>query len=107
MGKGINLRKDNPYSSGSILVFPNGSKALTRENLVYRPNIKDELHVLTQFDTLANLAFTKYKSSKYWWIISDINKIPNPFIMEDAQGNSLIGTAIVLPDFSALQANQL
>ena len=87
----IRLRIDNPYSTGIIQQFKNGTLALDRFKINHKPNEKDALHVVQDFDTLSSLSGKYYKNSKYWWIIADTNNIDDPFTLA-------VGTVLIIPD---------
>jgi nucleoid-associated protein YgaU len=93
----MQLRIDNPFSTGVIKSYQDSPPTLKRKAQVYTPNSRDVLHKLVNGDRLDLLAYTFYKNSKYWWVIADANAIKNPLDLQT-------GLYIRIPDLSTFQA---
>lgn len=96
----IELRENNPYSIGSVFVFEEGDYELDREPITYNPSIRDKYVTTEQGDTLGSIAWAQYGSSKYWWILADVNP--------DIEWLSPLwdiadGTTLLIPDLRKLQ----
>lgn len=96
----LRLRINNPYSSGTLMGFPDGSLALDRNKVNYVKSERDKLRVVTKQDTLDGLAFMYYGDSKFWWLIADVNKIDNPLSVPD----DYVGKVLVIPDLIMYKA---
>lgn len=92
------MRKDNPYSIGYVSEFPDGSLVLDRPRLNYVKSPLDELHVVTVWDTLWNLAYDKYGNSRFYWILQDVNKIESAFDLLP------VGSTIIIPDLQQYES---
>lgn len=90
------LRQNNPYITGYITNYPEGDQSLERFKIAYVPSVKDELHTVTDFDTLWSLSYDKYGDSKWWWVIADVNKIDHPCILQ-------VNTNIIIPDIDRIK----
>lgn len=76
----------SPYAGNALeITFKDGQKHLARRKLVHTPALDDDYHILTEHDTLGDLAFRYYGDAKYWWVIADINDIDNPLILPYAE----------------------
>lgn len=94
----LRLRIDNPYSQALIQQFKDGTLALDRFRVNYKPNDKDIIHVTQDFDTLDYLAGKYYNgNSKWWWVIFDANNLDDPFILE-------VGKTLIIPDLISFKA---
>lgn len=98
----IRLRPNNPYSNGQIVQFKDGTYSLDRAKVAYISSPNDEIHIVTNSDSLSYLAGKYYKDSKYWWLIADINDIRVNPILEFSQ--TYIGKAIIIPDLIMYKA---
>jgi nucleoid-associated protein YgaU len=98
----ISTRSDNPYVTGYIIDYYEGDRSLERFKITYKPSAGDKLHIVTDSDTLWNLAYDNYGNSKYWWIIADVNDniIEDPFILE-------LNSQIIIPDFNSIKSTIL
>jgi len=79
---------DSPFKQANIITFPDGYSILHREKIIHTAQVDDHYHLVTEFDTLGAISFKFYGTSKYWWIIADVNGIDHPLILET--GNTLI-----------------
>lgn len=93
----LGLRQDNPYAIGTILTFTEGEDTLNRPQLKHVKSPKDILHTVTDWDNLWNLSYDYYGTSKYYWVIQDINEIENAFELDS-------GTNIIIPDLDLYKA---
>lgn len=94
------LRRNNPYSIGTIINYSDGTQSLERSSLAYVATPNDKLHLVRDFDTLPDVAHLYYKDSKWWWVLMDINNIENPFLLQPGQN-------IIIPDLDRLIASAL
>lgn len=74
------------YSMGSTYTSQKSSSE-TREILDHeRPQVIPGsngliTHYIKQGDTLEGIAFRYYQDATKWWIIADVNNIPNPLFL--------------------------
>lgn len=94
------LRDDNPYSGGTVFIFPDGSMSLDRNPVVYQKSINDRYYTVGDGESLDNISYEAYASSKRWWQIADVNKVFFPFQLD-------IGVTLVIPDLDTLEINNL
>lgn len=91
----VELRTNNPYSTGEIFTFPEGDVLLDRKPLNYIKSIRDRYYTVKQEDNISNIAFQAYGNSKWWWVIADINKLDNPFDLK-------MGSTLLIADLDKL-----
>lgn len=91
----LELRINNPYSTGYIFVFPEGDSLLQRDPIPINHSVNDQYYIFIEGDTLESIAFNKYGDSKYWWIIYDVNDIDFPLQIP-------IGTVLLIPDINQI-----
>lgn len=96
----LELRENNPYSIGSLFLFPEGDYALDPGNLNYQKSIGDRYFTTEQADAIWTIADQAYGDSKQWWKIAMANKIFNPFELEP-------GTTLLIPDLDQLKLSTL
>lgn len=91
----IDLRIDNPFAYGEILVFDDGSKELQTEPFTFDKSDKDAYYNIMEGDTLSTIAGIRYGSSKWWWILyyANLSIIDNPFELA-------LGLEILIPDLN-------
>jgi len=95
----IEVAPNNLYRTGVLISYPDQSEyALMRQKIETVGTLEDEYHTVTVNDRLDTIAWKYYKdivedSSKFWWIIADVNNIYDPF---DLSG--LVGKTILIPD---------
>lgn len=94
----ISLPLSNPFASGSMIVFDDGTGELTREVSQYIPSQPDRFYTVKYDDTITQIAYQHYKDevqlpSRYWWVIADANLIDNPLDISE-----YIGKEIVIPN---------
>lgn len=77
----MELRQDNPYAYGEILEFPNGDLLLVRDRIIIPEADTDRPYTVRDGDTLSNLAGRFFGSSKWLFVILDLNPdvLVNPF----------------------------
>lgn len=97
---GVELRTDNPFSTGFVYKYEEGDESLERFKLNHVPSEKDKLHTVRDYDNLSDISFDYYGNSKYWWIIADINNIDNPFEL-------LVNSNLIIPDLDSIKASAL
>lgn len=102
----IELRQNNVYRNGVITTFiESNENILLRDKLNIENFVNNQYHIVTDFDRLDLLAYKYYSeivddSSKYWWVIADINNIMNPLDLSE-----LVGTQIIIPDLLRIIIN--
>lgn len=95
----LELRGNNLYRNGEIIVFDNtDEKLLHRELLSIKGTVKDTYYTVKMNDRIDLIAFNHYKNqvedaSKYWWVIADANNITNPLDLSE-----YIGKEILIPN---------
>lgn len=88
------------YSDGSINIFSDGSRQLTRRRAKYVPTVSDFWHTLTEGQSLFELANQYYGSESIWWLIADANSIVNPLKLSD-----LVGRYLLIPNYDTYSFN--
>lgn len=102
----IELRQNNVYRNGVITTFIESNESiLLRDKLNIENFVNNQYHIVTDFDRLDLLAYKYYSeivddSSKYWWVIADVNNIMNPLDLSE-----LVGTQIIIPDLLRIIIN--
>lgn len=98
----LKLRRDNPYINGKIVLFDDNTLALYRGKLVYKESPLDRYYVVSEEDTLPNIAGSKeiYSNSKLWWVIAEVNQIMDPFDLP-------VGLTLIIPNLNYLKAYNL
>ena len=99
----LKLRTSDMYLSGEVQNYADGTKELVRKAISYTPTVYDDYHEVKPGDTLDKIAYLFYSnfvddSSKYWWVIADVNGIDNPLDLTD-----LVGQRLLIPNFTRLQ----
>jgi nucleoid-associated protein YgaU len=89
----MQLRNNNPYHIGTLVILSDGEIALDRAVPNIPGTVYDKLYVIKDNDELSQLAFSFYGDSKLWWILADRNNIMNPFELT-------VGTALIVPDLN-------
>lgn len=93
----LELRTNNPYSVGTVFVFPEGDVLLDRDPIEIPKSIQDRYYTVVDGDTIGTLAFQAYGNSKEWWVIADVNGIHWPFEL-------IVGTTLLIPDINKVKA---
>lgn len=88
---------NNPFITGYVINYKQGDQSLERFTLSYQKSDNDEMHSVTDYDTLWNISFDKYGTSKYWWVLADVNNIFNPFELT-------VGSNLLIPDINRIKA---
>lgn len=94
------LRDDNPYYSGFIFLYTDGSISLERDPLVYQQSDNDRYYTTIDGETLWDIAYQAYDNSKYWWVIAEANNIDFPFDLP-------AGSSLIIPDLDQVQQDNL
>ena len=95
------LNKNNLYSNAIVIEdLEEGNSLLLRDNVELKKNTKIDYHIVKDYDRIDLIAYKYYKnivpdSSKYWWLIADVNNILNPLDLSD-----LIGVRLIIPNLS-------
>ena len=102
----LQLRDNNLYANGKVLLLSGGEQLLERDPLVYDGSITDKHHTVMDGDALTNIAYKYYAPisndpAKYWWIIADVNSIDDPLDIQD-----LIGEDILIPDLLIIKLRE-
>lgn len=93
----ILLKSNNPYSTGSILRFEDGTPPLLeRKEIEYVPSTEDSLYTLTEGETLTDVAGKFYGDSKLYWVIAMANGIDNPLDLSESLD-------LIIPPFETIQ----
>jgi nucleoid-associated protein YgaU len=92
----LELRSNNPYSIGTIFIFPEGDALLERKPIEVTKSPRDQYYTIKKGDTLNELAFRYFGNSKEWWILADVNNIEFPFELP-------MGLTIIIPDYTKLK----
>jgi hypothetical protein len=90
------LRANNLYVNADIIQFDNGEQLLLRRfkfTIDMFANFK--YHRVIQGQELTTIAEKRYRnkvkdSSKYWWLIADVNDIFNPLDLTEYVGNDIV-----------------
>lgn len=94
------LRDDNPYYSGVVFQFDDGSLALDRVPLDYEQSDADRYYTVGDMEEIDMIAYEGYNNSKLWWVIADANNILFPFQLDR-------GTTLLIPDEDQVQIQSL
>lgn len=94
------LKHNNLFREGRIIVDDFDQRMLERDLVVFVESSNNKYHIITEFDRLDLLAYKYYNnivedSSKYWWLIADVNQIRNPLDL-----SLLVGQRIIIPDLN-------
>lgn len=89
------LSTENPFYYGEIVIFGDNDAGLYTREVSFPPSNQDRLYTTTDGDTLSNIAYEAYGSSKWWWVIQMANEIEFPFELEFQAG-----TTLRIPDLS-------
>ena len=96
------LESNNLYSLGFVIEDKEQDTLLLQRN---KAKLKLEdintYHTVNYEDRIDLIAYKYYKdivkdSSKFWWLIADVNDISNPLDL-----SSLVGKKIIIPDLLA------
>lgn len=90
------LRDNNPYFTGVVSVFSDGSVALDPGDLVYQKSEQDRYYTIIDEESLNAIAFKAYGDSKLWHILAKVNNLFDPFNLES-------GSTLLIPDLDHTQ----
>lgn len=98
----IELKINNLYRTGYVERNEYGEEIMLRTPVKFENHITNKYHTVTQYDRLDLLAYQYYKdevadSSKFWWILADVNEIIDPFDL-----SPYLGKRLVIPDISRI-----
>lgn len=79
------------YSRGFVVRYPEGDISQERHPLNHIGSEGDRLHIVIEGETLTYLAYKYYRDPLKWFVIADVNKVDNPFILE-------MGRELVIPN---------
>lgn len=88
----LELTQDNPFSTGVIVEYDDGTLSLESNNITIEPSSGDLTHEVIQGDTWSNIAYDKYSNSKLWHIITSNNP------EYDSLDDPIPGTLLRIPD---------
>lgn len=96
----MTVRDNNIYQNGRVIDFGEGEQMLIRSKVALEGSITDIYHTLKRGERLDQVAYKYYSnfvedSSKYWWLIADVNNIHNPLDISD-----LVGTSLLIPNLT-------
>lgn len=87
----LELNVNNPYAYSTLQVFSNSSNELTAIDLNITPSEEDRYYEIGLGDTLSNIAYEAYGTSKLWFLIYTANTfLDNPLNLEDSIGKILL-----------------
>ena len=92
----LELRIDNPYSTGSVFTFDEGDSVLDEGDFDYVKSTRDRYFTVVQGDTLWSISFEAYGNSKWYHAIQKANGIDEAYSLE-------IGTSLLIPDIENLK----
>jgi len=90
---------DSAFKKGRILTFPDGDSILIRDKITHTANTDDNYHLISESDTLGDIAHRYYKNCKLWWIIADVNLIDHPLLLNP-------GDTLIIPKLSNISNGQ-
>jgi hypothetical protein len=93
----MEINQDNPYITGFIIQYNEGDSSLERFEINHKPSVNDKLHTVRDWDNLSDLSLDYYKSSKWWWVIADVNKVFDPFDLTEHKN-------LVIPDLNDIRS---
>lgn len=96
----LQVREDNPYSTGAILELEEGVFFLERKPLIYSKSPKDRYYTVIASDTIWAIAHAAYGNSKLYWVIADVNNLSMPIDITPGQ-------TLIIPDLIDLKAKQI
>lgn len=94
------LRDDNPYFTGVVSVFDDGSVALDPGDFNYQKSDQDRYYTVIDEENLNAISFKAYGNAKLWHILAKVNNIFNPFELES-------GSTLLIPDLDHVQFSNL
>jgi hypothetical protein len=89
------------YSDGILNKFSDGRSQLTRTRVRILPKVNDFWHLLSEGESIFELANRFYGNQAIWWLIADANLIVKPFDIE-----GLAGRYLLIPDFATFLYEQ-
>jgi len=92
----MEFNQDNPFVTGFVMTYNEGDSSLERLPIKHVPSINDKLHTVRRWDNLSDLSYDYYGSSKWWWVIADVNNIFDPF-------NLTSNVSIIIPDLAQIK----
>lgn len=74
----------------AVIKYDDNTTERVRRPHKFSPTKDDVLHIITEADTLTNLAYSYYNDPKAWVVLADVNGIMDPFDLT-------IGDTLVIP----------
>ena len=93
----LELRENNPYSIGSLFLFPEGDVLLDPGTPVFNKSTQDRYYTVEESDTMWTIAHKAYGNSKWYWVIQYANDLD--FAFDIATGDVLL-----IPDLTTFKA---
>lgn len=90
------LRDNNPYFTGSVSLFTDGTYTMDAGDFNYLKSDKDRYYTTQDNENLSAIAFQAYGDSKLWWIIAKANNVFDPFTLD-------AGTTLLIPSLNHIQ----
>lgn len=89
------LRENNPYANGYLIDLGNGDGLLLRDKLEWTGDEQDDYHTVMQeqeIDAIAEKFYAPFvpDASKWYWVITDANNIPNPLDLSEWVGKEIL-----------------
>lgn len=94
------LRDDNPYATGSVAVFKDGSVALDPGDFNYIKSQGDRYYTVIDEENLNSISYQAYGNAKLWWVLAKANNLFSPFDLES-------GLTLLVPDIKTMQIANL
>jgi nucleoid-associated protein YgaU len=92
----VEVKSDSPFITGFVVNYDAQLSTLERTRINYIPSPDDRYHPVISSDSLSQLAFRYYGSSKPYWIIQDVNKLENAWELP-------VGQTLIIPDLIKLK----
>jgi hypothetical protein len=100
----MNISAHNPYEKNGVEIDLEEAeqKLLFRKKVEWKPQQTDKVHIVEvgeTMDSIAHLYYSPVRSfgGRYWWLITDANKIHNPLDI-----SAYVGRQLVIPDIKIL-----
>ena len=92
----MEINPDNPFVTGYLLTYKEGDTSLERQKIEHSASPNDKLHTVKDGDNLSDLSSDYYKSSKWWWVIADVNNVYDPFDLTPHKN-------LIIPDLNLIK----
>lgn len=96
----VELRDNNPYSIGSIMIFEEGDVLLDPGKPQFPKTQLDRYYVVEEPDDIWTIAHKAYGNSKWYWVILYANNIDFAF-------DITTGQTLLIPDLNTFKVTSL